>query len=214
MATQAATLVMPQQTSKSENADKDPKLDRYEAADNAYNSRYKNLRRSYAIVRKIAKKSKVPEAPIALQRLPHQDVLDIRLYEKVPFLHIPVPRIEVLHVGLGMENRLCQTQAPGLLLQPRDDEASDPARRWGWSTAIRPIWASPFGSVSRRPVPTGSAPSRARAWTASASASSISSSMGTPCSWTKTRMRMALAASISEAVSTSLTVTASKAACG
>ena len=57
MATQAATLVMFQPTSKSENADKNPKLDRYEAADNAYNSRYKKLRRSYTFVRKIAKKS-------------------------------------------------------------------------------------------------------------------------------------------------------------
>ncbi len=44
---------MPLQLPKSENADKNPKLDRYEAADNAYNSRYKKARHSYALVRKM-----------------------------------------------------------------------------------------------------------------------------------------------------------------
>ena len=56
METQATTPSMPQPTPASENADKNPKLDSYDAADNAYNSRYKKPRRSYATVRKIAKK--------------------------------------------------------------------------------------------------------------------------------------------------------------
>lgn len=58
METQATTPGMPRPTLQSENADKNPKLDSYDAADNAYTFRYKKTRRSYATVRTIAKKSK------------------------------------------------------------------------------------------------------------------------------------------------------------
>ena len=52
--TQATNPATFQPTPQTENADKNPKLDSYDAADNAYNFRYKKSRRSYASVRKIA----------------------------------------------------------------------------------------------------------------------------------------------------------------
>ena len=54
MQTQATNPGMSHPTPQPENADKNPKLDSYDAADNAYNFRYKKSRRSYEIVRKIA----------------------------------------------------------------------------------------------------------------------------------------------------------------
>ena len=63
METQTTTPCMPQPTPASQNADKNPKLDSYDAADNAYNFRYKKTRRSYATVRKIAKKFKFLRSP-------------------------------------------------------------------------------------------------------------------------------------------------------
>lgn len=57
METQATAVRVPNPTSKSQNADKNSKLDRYRAADNADNSRYEKKRRSYAAVRKIAPKT-------------------------------------------------------------------------------------------------------------------------------------------------------------
>ena len=59
METQATAAGVPNPTSKSQNADKNSKLDRYRAADNADNSRYEKTRRSYAAVRKIAPKAKL-----------------------------------------------------------------------------------------------------------------------------------------------------------
>ena len=59
METQATVASVPNPTSKSQNADKNSKLDRYKAADNADNSRYEKMRRSYAAVRKIAQKAKL-----------------------------------------------------------------------------------------------------------------------------------------------------------
>ena len=62
METPAARLTCPGPVPQCENADKNAKLDSYGAADNAYNSRYKNMRRSYNVVRKIGKKVKFLEA--------------------------------------------------------------------------------------------------------------------------------------------------------
>ena len=59
METQATVAGVPNPTSKSQNADKNSKLDRYKAADNADNSRYEKTRRRYASVRKIAQKAKL-----------------------------------------------------------------------------------------------------------------------------------------------------------
>ena len=57
METQATAASVPNPTSKSQNADKNSKLDRYKAADNADKSRYEKMCRSYASVRKIAQKT-------------------------------------------------------------------------------------------------------------------------------------------------------------
>ena len=40
--------------------------------------------------------------PPTLQRLPHLDMLDARLHEKLALFHVPLAAVEVLHVGLGV----------------------------------------------------------------------------------------------------------------
>ena len=62
METLATRLTCPGPAPQCENADKNPKLDSYGAADNAYNSRYEKMRRSYNVVRKIGKKVELLEA--------------------------------------------------------------------------------------------------------------------------------------------------------